>query len=129
MAKGTSKRSERESAGAGPPEGRRSVCPVACTLDVIGDRWSLLVIRDMFSGKTRYKEFLASPERISTNILAERLRRLTAAGLVEATASGEREGAASYRLTAAGLALRPVLEAARDWGLAFVPETEARVRV
>src|SRR5438105_4349626 len=54
----------------------RSPCPVACTLDIIGDRWTLLLIRDLLAGKKRYGEFLASPERIPTNILAERLKRL-----------------------------------------------------
>ncbi|MBV9894334.1 MAG: helix-turn-helix transcriptional regulator, partial [Chloroflexi bacterium] len=52
---------------------KRSMCPVACSLDVIGDRWTLLVIRDLFAGKRRYGEFLTSSERIPTNILAERL--------------------------------------------------------
>ena len=55
---------------------RRSRCPVACTLDVLGDRWSLLVIRDIVRGKSRYGEFLDSPEGIPTNILADRLKRL-----------------------------------------------------
>src|SRR5271168_4961621 len=60
----------------------RSPCPVACSLDLFGDRWTLLVIRDLFWGKTRFGEFEASPEGIPTNILAERLQRLEAAGLV-----------------------------------------------
>ena len=51
---------------------------MACTLDVLGDRWSLLVVRDLLRGKKRYAEFLESPEGIPTNILAERLKRLTA---------------------------------------------------
>src|SRR5437773_4299955 len=55
---------------------RRSRCPVACTLDELGDRWSLLVVRDVMRGKTRYAEFVESPEGIPTNILADRLRRL-----------------------------------------------------
>src|SRR6266568_1365395 len=54
----------------------RSYCPVACALDVVGDRWTLLVIRDLFSGKHRFGDFLASPEKIPTNILAERLKGL-----------------------------------------------------
>ncbi|PSB57386.1 transcriptional regulator, partial [filamentous cyanobacterium CCP1] len=62
---------------------RRSPCPVSCTLDLIGDRWTLLVIRDMmFFGKQRFEEFLESPEGISTNILANRLKLLEEAGLV-----------------------------------------------
>ena len=60
---------------------RRSRCPVACTLDVLGDRWSLLVVRDLMRGKRRYAEFLDSPEGIPTNILADRLKRLAAKGV------------------------------------------------
>ena len=59
---------------------RRSRCPVACTLDVLGDRWSLLVVRDVMRGKRRYAEFLESPEGIPTNILADRLKRLVGEG-------------------------------------------------
>src|SRR5256885_15547057 len=58
----------------------RSPCPVACSLDLLGDRWTLLVVRDLFWGKTKYGEFLASPEGIPTNILADRLQRLEVAG-------------------------------------------------
>ena len=83
--------------------GKRSVCPVACALDVIGDRWTLLILRDLFVGKTHYREFLASPEGIATNILASRLDELAANGLIRATPSREREGSRSYRLTARGL--------------------------
>src|ERR671916_2191665 len=61
---------------------RRSACPVACALDVVGDRWTLLVIRDLLAGKSRYGDFLASPEKIPTNILADRLKRLEREGLV-----------------------------------------------
>ncbi len=67
--------------GAGP-RSRRSACPMACTLDIVGDRWTLLVIRDLLTGKKRYSDFLASPEKIPTNILADRLRRLEREGLV-----------------------------------------------
>jgi DNA-binding HxlR family transcriptional regulator len=60
---------------------RVSVCPVACTLDLFGDKWTLLIVRDLLSGKSHFKEFLASPEKIATNILAERLARLASNGL------------------------------------------------
>jgi DNA-binding HxlR family transcriptional regulator len=62
---------------------RRSICPVACALDLFGDRWTLLLIRDMACGKSLFKEFSASPERIATNILADRLERLVVGGLAE----------------------------------------------
>src|SRR5581483_2434864 len=64
-----------------PPE-RRSNCPVACALDVVGDRWTLLLIRDLLLGKTRYGELAASSEHIPTNILADRLKKLERYGLI-----------------------------------------------
>lgn len=108
---------------------RRSPCPVAATLDLIGDKWTLLIIRDLFAGKSRYRDLVASPERIATNILAARLVRLQACGLVRARSSSQREGSSEYHLTARGRSLRPLLEAMRDWGLAHVPGTAARVHV
>ena len=108
---------------------RRSVCPIACSLDIVGDKWTLLVVRDLFAGKSRFKEFSASPERIATNILAERLERLTRAGLVSARAAEDRAGSLSYTLTARGKSLFPVLLAMKDWGLANIPGTHARVVV
>lgn len=106
---------------------RRSVCPLACTLDLVGDRWTLLVIRDLFAGKSHYHEFAQSPERIATNILAERLERLVRSGLVEARESPARAGSSQYTLTEKGRSLFPVLVAIRDWGLANIKGTEARV--
>ncbi len=108
---------------------RRSVCPVACTLDVIGDRWTLLVIRDLFAGKSHFHEFAQSPERIATNVLSERLERLVREGLVAAAPSTVRAGAREYRLTPLGRSLLPVLEALRDWGLANIRGTQARIQV
>ncbi|MBS0198191.1 MAG: helix-turn-helix transcriptional regulator [Planctomycetes bacterium] len=113
----------------GKPAAGRSPCPVAATLDLIGDRWTLLIIRDLFAGKTRYGELAASPEGIASNILAARLERLQACGVVAARASLERVGSFEYHLTARGRSLLPVLKAMRDWGLAHVPGTAAKVRV
>src|SRR6478672_12891548 len=62
---------------------KRSTCPVSRTLDVLGDRWSLLVVRDLMRGKKRFADFLESKEGIPTNTLAERLKRLVRAGIVE----------------------------------------------
>jgi DNA-binding HxlR family transcriptional regulator len=101
---------------------RRSPCPVACTLDLIGDRWTLLVVRDLFCGRRTFKEFAAGPERIATNILADRLERLVAAELASKSATG-------YALTPRGLTLLPVLQAVADWGLANIEGTEARMTV
>jgi DNA-binding HxlR family transcriptional regulator len=109
---------------ASPP--RRSVCPVACTLDLIGDRWTLLILRDMWSGKQRYSEFLASPEGIATNILSARLASLVRHGL--ARREPPRGRACTYELTKKGESLLSVLTALRDWGLEHIPGTQARIR-
>ena len=105
---------------------RRSCCPVACTLDLIGDRWTLLVVRDLFAGKTRFSEFARSPERIATNILSDRLEQLVQHRLVEkrTNAAGTR---ATYHLTERGRSLRTVLGTVRDWGLAHLEGTEQKI--
>ncbi|MBC7771374.1 MAG: helix-turn-helix transcriptional regulator [Pyrinomonadaceae bacterium] len=107
---------------------RRSVCPVACTLEVLGDKWTLLVIRDLLCGRSSFQEFLDSPERIATNILSDRLERLVGSGLVETVPSTVRSDRHTYTLTNRGRALTPVLEAIRDWGLAHIPGTRARLK-
>lgn len=107
---------------------RRSVCPVACTLDVVGDRWTLLVVRDMLCGKTRFRDFLASPEGIASNILADRLEKLVDDGLARRRDAADHDGADEYVLTARGKRLLPVLEAIRDWGLANIRGTQARMQ-
>ena len=104
---------------------QRSVCPVASTLDIFGDRWTLLVIRDLFLGKSHFKEFLASPEKIATNILSERLERLSQHGLIEAFPSSLHPGRQAYRLTAKGKSLLPLVTAIRDWGLEHIDGTAA----
>ena len=96
----------------------RSPCPVACTLDILGDRWTLLVVRDLLLGRTRYKEFVSSPEGIPTNILSERLERLLAHGIAEQVPVSEGAKRFGYQLTDKGKALLPVLRSMRDWGLA-----------
>jgi DNA-binding HxlR family transcriptional regulator len=108
---------------------RRSPCPIACALDLLGDRWTLLIVRDLFAGKSRFQDFVRSPEGIATNILTDRLNRLTAAGLIEATPSATRAGSSDYRLTPQGRSLYPVLEAVRDWALAHLPGTRAAIAV
>ena len=103
---------------------KRSVCPVACALDVIGDKWTLLVVRDLACGKRYFNDFCRSPERIATNILAERLERLLASGLAEQYTS---EGRDAYRLTVKGKSLGPVLTAIASWGLANIKGTSAQL--
>ena len=105
-------------------QSRRSPCPIACTLDLIGDRWTILVIRDMmFFGKQRFEEFLESPEGISTNILANRLKYLEEMGLVEKQPYSNHSRRMNYQLTEQGTSLRPVLKVIIAWGLKHIPET------
>jgi DNA-binding HxlR family transcriptional regulator len=98
-------------------EQRRSPCPVACSLDILGDRWTLLVIRDLFLGRSRFKDFAASPEKIPTNILADRLERLLQFEIIEQIPAELGAKRLAYRLTKKGHALGPTLRAMRDWGL------------
>ncbi len=101
-----------------------SICPIACALNELGDRWTLVVIRDMyFFDKQRFEEFLQSPEKISTNILAERLRRLEKLGIITKQPYGSHSQRMSYLLTQRGKALAPVLEALVQWGLENIPGT------
>lgn len=104
---------------------RRSACPVACSLDLLGDRWTLLVVRDLFRGLTRYGEFLAAPEGIPTNILAERLTRLEAAGLIKSAPYQQNPPRYAYTLTPKGEDLKPVLGALATWATRHVPRTQA----
>lgn len=101
----------------------RSGCPIATTLDLVGDRWSLVIVRDMLNGKARFGEFLNSPERIATSVLADRLERLVAAGVVEARAYQDNPTRYEYRLTAMGEAMLPVLQEVCRWANRFLPET------
>jgi DNA-binding HxlR family transcriptional regulator len=100
-----------------PTRTNRSRCPVSCTLDVLGDRWSLLVVRDVTRGKRRYAEFLESPEGIPTNILADRLKRLVSKGVITAHRYSEHPPRFEYHLTAKGEDLRPILKAMVQWGV------------
>lgn len=102
---------------------KRSSCAIACTLDLIGDKWTLLVIRDLFFGKTRYKEFQESAEGIPTNILADRLQNLEKAGLVSRTPYQERPVRYEYHLTETGRSLGPVLKAIANWAGKQMPVT------
>jgi DNA-binding HxlR family transcriptional regulator len=93
---------------------RRSDCPVACTLDLVGDKWSLLIIRDMMLlGKRTYNEFLNSGEKIATNILKNRLDMLCEKGMITYTGADKRK---VYTLTPLGNDLKPVIEAISQFG-------------
>jgi len=100
----------------------RSPCPVACSLDLLGDKWTLLVVRDLLLGQR-------SPEGIPTNILAERLKRLQAAGVIDKTEYQQRPVRYAYRLTEKGRDLQPVLLAMIDWGNKHIPGTVPREQI
>jgi DNA-binding HxlR family transcriptional regulator len=104
---------------------RRSDCPVHFALTVFGDPWSLLIIRDlMFKGRTRYSDFLNGEEGIATNVLADRLARLEEDGIVE-RAESVRGASGSYRLTAKGVDLLPILLEIIAWSAKHDPKTAA----
>jgi DNA-binding HxlR family transcriptional regulator len=88
----------------------RSGCPLNASVEMLGDRWSLLIIRDMMlRGSKTFKEFLGGYERIATNVLAERLKRLETHGIIKAEADEKDHRKQNYRLTEKGIDLAPVL--------------------
>ena len=99
-----------------PKHDRRSDCPISISLELFGDRWSLLVVRDlMFKGRRTFKEFASAGEGIATNILAERLERLEAAGIMGRAADPADARRTIYHLTDKGMALAPVLVEIMIW--------------
>ena len=107
----------------------RSSCPITNVLDTLGDKWTLLVIRDLVLGKRRYQEFASSPERIASNILADRLKKLETAGLITRRAYQRNPVRYEYLLTEKGDGLKPVLEAIIVWGKKHYPGTKRFPRV
>ena len=105
----------------------RSPCPIANTLDILGDKWSLLVIRDLFAGKSTYSEFQSSPEKIPTNILADRLKRLIENSIIKKTPYQDNPPRYAYKLTDKGRSLGPVMKELVKWGLKNIAGTEARI--
>jgi DNA-binding HxlR family transcriptional regulator len=101
----------------------RSICAIANSLDILGDKWSLLVVRDLLHGKRTYGELAHSPEGIPTNILAERLKRLERAGIISSAPYQERPVRYRYTLTPKGNALGEVLLAFVRWGKQHIPGT------
>ena len=93
----------------------------------MGDKWTLILIRDLFLGKRTYGDFQSSPEGIPTNILAERLKRLLEHGIISKDAYQDRPVRYAYTLTKKGDALAPVVEEVAKWGLKYIKGTEARL--
>ena len=107
----------------------RSKCPVSCVLELLGDKWTLLLVRDLLLGKGTYTEFQQSSEGIPTNILAERLKRLQIAEIIEKLPYQERPLRYRYQLTEKGRDLYPVLSAMIDWGNRYVEGTISRAEI
>jgi|CXWL01.1.fsa_nt_gi DNA-binding HxlR family transcriptional regulator len=91
-------------------------CPIAMTLDLIGDRWTILIIRDLYFGRRRFNDLLASSPGMSTKILSERLKLLEQHGLVRREIYSQHPLRAEYHLTDKGVSLEPVLNAVAMWG-------------
>lgn len=103
----------------------RSLCPVNLAVEVLGDKWSLLILRDlMFAEKRHFRELLRSDEGISTNILAERLAKLVDAGILTKTDDPSHKQKAIYSLTPMGIDLLPVVASIGIWGRKYLPATE-----
>jgi DNA-binding HxlR family transcriptional regulator len=105
-------------------QGRRSDCPINFALELFGDKWTFLIIRDMmFKGKHSYGEFLVSEEKIATNILADRLSLLERAGIINKSVDPSHGSKFIYRLTAKGIDLMPILVEIIVWSAKYDPNT------
>jgi len=103
---------------------QKSLCPINLALEVIGDRWSLLIVRDlMFADKRHFREFLQSEEGISSNILTERLNTLVKHGVLSKTDDPTHKQKALYSLTPVGIDLLPVITQLGIWGRKHRPVT------
>jgi DNA-binding HxlR family transcriptional regulator len=103
----------------------RSYCPINLSLEIFGDSWTLLVLRDMmFAGKRHFRELLQSDERISSNILADRLVGLVANGLLTKSDDPSHKQKAIYSLTEKAIALLPVIVQIGAWGSLWVPDAK-----
>ena len=99
------------------PNAKASTCPINASLEVLGDRWSLLVVRDlMFAGYRTFQEFLNAGEGMATNVLTDRLAKLIEAGIITKRPDPEDGRKWLYGLTQKGLDLAPVLLALSKWG-------------
>jgi DNA-binding HxlR family transcriptional regulator len=101
----------------------RSQCPIASGLDILGDKWTLVVIRDLFRGMGKFGDFTASPERIKTNILTDRLKWLEENEIIERRPYQTKPTRYQYVLTEKGRDLRPVLWAIALWGETHIKGT------
>jgi len=107
------------------PTEPRSYCPINLSLEIFGDAWTLLVLRDMmFAGKRHFRELLQSDEHISSNILADRLSRLVEQGLLTKRDDPSHKQKAIYSLTEKAIALLPIIVQIGAWGSRWVPDAK-----
>lgn len=115
------------------PENNRSDCPLSGFLDVLGDKWSLLIIRDMmFGNKDTYGAFLKSSEGIATNILTSRLLELSKNGFIEKIKNPDNKKVPIYKLTHKGRELQPILTEVYLWTEKYFPipsDIKAQIRI
>lgn len=104
----------------------QELCPVARTLDVIGDRWTILVLRDIHFGITKYSDLLESLDGISPNLLSQRLKRLEAADVLERSFYSDHPPRAEYLLTEKGRGLVPILKMIAEWGYKYELDEASR---
>jgi DNA-binding HxlR family transcriptional regulator len=103
----------------------RSYCPINLSLEIFGDSWTLLILRDlMFGGKRHFRELLQSDEQISTNILANRLKLLVDHGILTKADDPSHKQKAVYSLTEKGIALLPIVVQIGAWGSRYVPDSK-----
>ncbi|KQS26556.1 helix-turn-helix domain-containing protein [Dyadobacter sp. Leaf189] len=101
---------------------QRSACPVSTSLDIFGDKWTFLILRDMvFAGKSTYGEFLLSAEKIATNVLADRLAVLESQGILTKTVAADKKSKFTYRLTGKGVDTVPIIVELVLWGSRHCP--------
>jgi DNA-binding HxlR family transcriptional regulator len=106
---------------------KRSECPISSSLDVWGDKWTLLIIRDLMEAKScTYGDFLKSPEGIATNILAARLRAMEGNGIVVKLEHPDSKAKVLYKLTQKGIDLLPILIEINIWAEKYFPLPEER---
>ncbi|KAA6438919.1 helix-turn-helix transcriptional regulator [Dyadobacter flavalbus] len=101
---------------------QRSTCPISTSLDVLGDKWTLLILRDMvFAGKSTYGQFLQSAEKMATNILADRLAVLESQGILTKAVAADKKSKFTYRLTEKGIDTIPIIIELVLWGARHCP--------
>ena len=99
---------------------KRSGCPITNGLDIFGDKWTLIVLRDLHCGKKTYSELCASTEKIPTNRLAERLKRLESEGMITKSLYQDRPKRYEYLLTQKGRDTLPIMQAMVTWGNKYI---------